>query len=110
MLCVDVAGNDRAGSCAGLVVLANPQVQYLGATSEVAREGCLSVPDLTAEVARMTEIAITGTVPGTGEQRCIVASGFEARALQHEIDHLDGKLIVDRVTNARGLHPRRRYR
>jgi peptide deformylase len=59
--------------------------------SEVAREGCLSLPDVTANVRRATRVVVEH-VRGTIE--CL---GFEARCVQHEIDHLDGILFLDRV-------------
>ena len=59
--------------------------------SEVGREGCLSIPELTANVRRATAV----TVEAEGVR--VEAEGFEARALQHEIDHLDGLLFLDRV-------------
>ena len=61
------------------------------AGAEVGREGCLSIPELTGNVRRATEI----TVEADGLR--VDAEGFEARALQHEIDHLDGLLFLDRV-------------
>ena len=71
-------------------MLVNPRiVDTQGA--EVGREGCLSIPELTANVRRATEIVV--------EQRAgpVRSEGFEARCLQHEIDHLDGLLFLDRV-------------
>jgi peptide deformylase len=59
--------------------------------SEVGREGCLSIPELTGDVRRATHV----TVEAEGVR--VDAEGFEARALQHEIDHLDGLLFLDRV-------------
>lgn len=56
----------------------------------------MSVPDLTANVARATQIVVRSRTP-EGEDRIIATEGFEARAFQHEIDHLDGLLILDRV-------------
>ena len=56
----------------------------------------MSVPDLTANVVRAREIVVSGRSP-EGEDLVIATQGFEARAFQHEIDHLDGLLILDRV-------------
>ena len=58
----------------------------------------MSVPDLTANVARATSIVVRGRTP-EGDDRIIATEGFEARAYQHEIDHLDGMLILDRVAS-----------
>lgn len=69
----------------------------------------MSVPDYTCDIRRATEVVVRGTQPdGTG--RVIEAHGFEARALQHELDHLDGLLILDRVASARtDVFRRKRY-
>ena len=77
---------------------------------EVGREGCMSVPDLTANVARATSIVVRG-VSEDGDERVISTEGFEARAFQHEIDHLDGLLILDRVASlATDVFRRKVYR
>ena len=87
---VDVSGHRKAASSNGRLMLVNPRI--VGAEgAEVGREGCLSIPDLTANVRRATRIEIEA-----GDRR-IVSEGFEARCLQHEIDHLDGLLFLDRV-------------
>ncbi len=92
---VDVTGHKKADSCHGPFVLFNP-VLILARHLELAREGCLSVPDLTGNVARATEVVVRGLTP-EGETRVIEANAFEARALLHELDHLDGMLFLDRV-------------
>jgi peptide deformylase len=109
VFCLDVTGHPKAVSCAGLVVLANPRLTVLDDDDETAREGCLSVPDLTGDVSRATAVTVSGVVPGTGEQRVVTADAFEARALAHEVDHLDGLLFLDRVAGAHAVHARRRY-
>jgi peptide deformylase len=115
LFCLDVTGHRKASSCAGLVVLANPLLVAAAAAdddeteTEAAREGCLSVPDLTADVERATAVVVTGVVPGTGEERRVVADAFEARAVAHEMDHIDGLLFLDRVAGAHAVHARRRY-
>jgi peptide deformylase len=87
---VDVRGHPKATTDNGLLVLVNPRpVEVAG--SEVAREGCLSLPDLTANVRRGTRIVVEH---GSGTIEC---EGFEARCVLHEIDHLDGVLFLDRV-------------
>lgn len=96
VFCMDVTGHKKARSCAGLVVMANPRV--IARSSEIVmREGCMSVPSLTGNVARAAEVAVEGLEPGTGRVLRVVADAIEARCLQHEIDHLDGFLFVDRV-------------
>jgi peptide deformylase len=105
---LDVTGARRVQSCHGLVVLCQP-VALARHGKEVRREGCLSVPDLTGDVARATSLTVRGLVPGTGEERTYEVDAFEARAFQHELDHLDGLLFLDRVTSGR-LFPRKVYR
>lgn len=105
---VDVTGHRKAVSCHGTVVLFDPElVSYSGA--ELAREGCMSVPDLTGDVPRPTEVVVRGIDPA-GEERQVEADAFEARALLHELDHLDGKLFLDRVPGPSAVFRRRVYR
>jgi len=81
----------------GLIVLINP-ILLRGENVQIPREGCLSLPDVLANVRRYETITVrTQTVDGN--ERIFKAQGFEALALQHEIDHLDGKLFIDRVLN-----------
>ncbi len=107
IFCVDVTGHGKARSCHGPVVLVDPEVVAAG-TAVSGREGCMSVPDLTGDVARATELVIRGRTP-EGVDRVLQVDAFEARAFQHELDHLDGLLFLDRVTSGR-LFPRRVYR
>ncbi len=105
---VDVTGHRKARSCAGLVVLFDPEV-LVADDPEVAREGCLSVPDLTGDVARATRVVVRGRDP-EGEERVVEADAFEARALLHEVDHLDGRVFLDRVESHHAVFRRRVYR
>jgi peptide deformylase len=105
---VDVTGHARALSCGGLIVLFDPVVESQTG-SEIAREGCLSLPDLTANVRRATNGVVRGLTP-QATVRIIEADAFEARALLHEIDHLDGVLFLDRVSNLETDVFRRRAR
>jgi peptide deformylase len=106
---VDVSGHKKADSCHGPFVLFNP-VLILARHLELAREGCLSVPDLTGNVARATEVVVAGLTP-EGTTRVIEANAFEARALLHELDHLDGRLFLDRVGSlSSDVFRRKRYR
>jgi peptide deformylase len=106
---VDVTGHKKADSCHGAFVLFNP-VLLVAAHADLAREGCLSVPDLTGNVARATEVVMQGITP-EGATRVIEANAFEARALLHELDHLDGMLFIDRVGSlATDVFRRKRYR
>jgi peptide deformylase len=108
VFCLDVTGHPKARSCAGLVVLANPEL-VSGESPKVGREGCQSVPDLTGDVARFRRVVVRGIVPGTTEHRTYEADAFEARAFQHELDHLAGRLFLDRVAGAHAIFQRKRY-
>jgi peptide deformylase len=107
--CVDVSGHKKADSCHGLVVLFNATL-VVARERVSGREGCMSVPDLTGNVARATEVVVRGLTPD-GTERVIEANAFEARALLHELDHLDGYLFLDRVDSfAADVFKRKRYR
>ncbi len=105
---LDVTGHPRTRTCHGPVVLANPVV-VSASRWERGREGCLSVPDLTGDVKRATRLVLRAAVPGSGAAVEIETDAFEARAVQHEVDHLDGLLFLDRVAGAHALHPRQVY-
>ena len=93
---VDCSMHPRAADANhGLLVLVDPEIAAADG-AEVAREGCLSLPELTANVRRATRIELRAWTPD-GDPIEIEAIGFEARAIQHELDHLDGILILDRV-------------
>jgi peptide deformylase len=77
----------------------NPEIAHWEGF-EIGREGCLSVPDYTGNVIRATRIRLTACDP-YGKALEYEMEGFEARAVQHEIDHLDGLLFVDRVVSRR---------
>jgi peptide deformylase len=108
MVIVDVSEHPRATKQHGKIVLVNPRI-VLASGAVVAREGCLSIPDLTANVRRATEIVVEATTP-EGETKVVETEGFEARCLQHEIDHLDGILFLDRVDSLKtDVFRRKRY-
>jgi peptide deformylase len=104
---VDVTDHPKATSCAGLLVLVNPVIVN-AAGSEVGREGCLSIPDFTADVRRATRVVVEAT-DRAGAPLRVKADGFEARCLQHEIDHLDGILFLDRVEAPHAVFRRKNY-
>jgi len=83
----------------GYMILVNPEITHWEGF-EIGREGCLSVPDYTGNVIRATRIRLVAKNPD-GEPLEFQMEGFEARAAQHEIDHLDGMLFVDRVVSRR---------
>ena len=106
--CLDVTGHPKARSCHGELVLFDPEVLLLHGPV-VGREGCMSVPDMTGDVARATRLVVRGTTP-EGRDRVLEADAFEARALLHELDHLDGFLFLDRLVGADRLFHRKLYR
>jgi peptide deformylase len=89
---VDVSGHPKAETGNGELVLINPRI-VVAEGGEVGREGCLSIPDLTANVRRATRIEVEHAGGS------FTSEGFEARCVQHEIDHLDGILFLDRVAS-----------
>jgi peptide deformylase len=105
---VDVTGHRKAKSCHGLVVLFDPELVE-AREPEVAREGCMSVPDYTGDVARATSVVVRG-LGLDGAEVVVEADAFEARALLHELDHLDGRLFLDRVQSHASVFRRRVYR
>lgn len=81
----------------GLLTMINPTILSRSG-QKTMREGCMSVPDYTGNVTRAEEIVVEFQ-GGDGSERVIQASGFEAVAMQHELDHLDGFLFLDRVSS-----------
>jgi len=105
---VDVSAHPKTRTHHGTFVLCNAVV--LEATrNERAREGCMSVPHLTGDVKRATRLVVRGQLPGSGREVTIATDAFEARALQHELDHCDGLLFLDRVAGAHAVHARQTY-
>jgi len=105
---VDVTGHRKAVSCHGEFVLFNPEI--LAADGPLTgREGCMSVPDLTGDVARATHLVVRGLTPA-GAERVLEVDAFEARAVLHEIDHLDGLTFLDRVVGHDAIFQRKVYR
>lgn len=92
----------------GLLLMINPEIVSRSG-SAVMREGCMSVPDYTGDVERSTELTLRYTEPD-GTVREFEASGFEAVAIQHEMDHLDGMLFLDRISSKTGLFRRKNYK
>lgn len=108
VFCVDVSQHPKAAAHHGTFALCNAVVVD-SSRKEKSREGCMSVPDLTGDVKRASRLVVTGSIPGSGESVTIRAVGFEARCLQHEIDHCDGLLFLDRVVGAHAVHARKTY-
>ena len=87
----------RVGQHGELAALINPEVEWSGRETETAEEGCLSLPGVLVEVDRPVYVRVRA-LNEFGEPILIEASGLEARVIQHEIDHLDGVLILDRTS------------
>ncbi len=108
ILIIDASRNPKVESKYGLMVIINPIIEY--SEGEIlAREGCLSLPDLTANVKRAQKIRARFHNP-QGEEQVIEVSDFEARVILHELDHLDGILFLDRVSSLKtDVFRRKRY-
>jgi len=87
----------QAGSEATPTGLVNPEVEWLSDEEAITEEGCLSIPGIAVDVERPLHARVRG-LDVRGEPLLLEASGLEARVLQHEIDHLDGVLILDRTS------------
>ena len=87
----------RVGPDAPVIALANPEIEWTGDDAEILEEGCLSIPGVLVDVERPVYVRVRAQ-DEEGEERRIEASGLEARVIQHEMDHLDGVLILDRTT------------
>jgi peptide deformylase len=105
---VDVTGHPKTVTSHGTFVLCNAEVVE-ASRWRLGREGCMSVPDLTGDVKRAGRVVVRGTLPGTGAEVRLTTDAFEARALQHEIDHCAGLLFLDRVAGAHAVYPRKVY-
>ncbi|MFI5905904.1 peptide deformylase [Dactylosporangium sp. NPDC051541] len=105
---VDVTGHPKARTVHGAFVLCNARVLEASQWQK-GREGCMSVPDLTGDVKRANRLVVAGFAPGSTEEIEIVTDAFEARALQHEIDHCAGLLFLDRVAGAHAVYARKVY-
>ena len=87
----------RVGPDAPVIVLANPELEWSSGDAEAGEEGCLSIPGVTVDVERPVHVRVRA-LDEDGEERTVEASGLEARVIQHEMDHLDGVLILERTT------------
>jgi peptide deformylase len=105
---IDLRGHRKAPSNHGELVLVNPVIESRGET-DVAREGCMSVPDYTGDVTRAATLVLRWQNE-RGDTFTDPFSGFEARAVQHELDHLDGLLFLDRVAGREAVFRRRVYK
>lgn len=94
---MDASRHPKAAASLGLLVLVNPQILEREG-SLLQREGCLSVPDFTGNVPRASRVRLA-TWDRAGSAMELELEGFEAVIAQHEVDHLDGTLFLDRVAN-----------
>jgi len=87
----------RVGVDAPVIALANPELEWSSKDEETMEEGCLSLPGIVVDVDRPVHVRVRA-LDEYGEERRVEASGLEARVILHEMDHLDGVLILDRTT------------
>ena len=103
---VDVGTSEAEEDEKSLLVLVNPEIVESTERTEVEGEGCLSIPDFTEKVKRPEGVRVRAK-DVAGEEFEIEASGLCARAIQHELDHLDGVLFVDHLRGLRRERARR---
>jgi peptide deformylase len=108
VFCLDVTEHPKTATSHGTLVLCNARIVE-ASRWRPGREGCMSVPDLTGDVKRAGRVVVEAELPGTREAVRLATDAFEARALQHEIDHCAGKLFLDRVAGAHAVHQRKTY-
>src|SRR4051812_42312002 len=87
----------RVGPDAPVIALVNPEIDWSSDDSETLEEGCLSIPGIQVDVERPVHVRVRAR-DEEGDERVVEASGLEARGIQHEMDHLDGVLILDRAS------------
>ena len=83
----------------GLMILVNPEITHWEGMAK-GREGCMSVPDYTGNVIRAEKVELRA-FDAHGKEQYFGCEGFEARAVQHEMDHLEGMLFLDRLVSRR---------
>ena len=87
----------RVGPDGPVITLVNPEIEWSSEDAEPAEEGCLSIPGILVDVDRPVHVRVRAQ-DENGDDRVVEASGLEARVIQHEVDHLNGVLILDRTT------------
>ena len=87
----------RVGQDAPLIALVNPEIEWTSDEEEEFEEGCLSIPGVAVDVERPVHVRVRAQ-DEAGAERVVEASGLEARVIQHEVDHLNGVLILDRTS------------
>jgi peptide deformylase len=96
------ASDDRSHAAVPFTVLVNPVVTPLGPEKESGWEGCLSIPDLRGVVPRLKSVRLEA-LDREGRPYSLEATDFFARVIQHECDHLDGQVYLDRMADMRSL-------
>jgi peptide deformylase len=99
----------RVGADGPVIALVNPEVEWESRDSEGFEEGCLSIPGVLGDVERPVHVRVRAQ-DENGDERVVEASGLEARVIQHEVDHLNGVLILDRTTKDQRREAIRRLR
>ena len=105
---MDSSANPKAPPGHGLLVLVNPKIVEAEGAS-IQREGCLSIPDFTGNVKRAAKVRVRAA-DEFGAVRELALEGFEAVIAQHEIDHLDGRLFLDKVSRSEDIYRRINYK
>jgi peptide deformylase len=90
----------RVGPEGPVIALVNPEIEWQSSETEEFEEGCLSIPGVLVDVERPVHVRVRAR-DESGEEQLVEASGLEARVIQHEVDHLNGVLILDRTTKDR---------
>ena len=103
VIVVELPADEEEGTPAKLYAFVNPEIVKASRNKEDGQEGCLSVPGYLGEVERHTEIVVRGQ-DACGKPQRVKAYDYLARIFQHEIDHLDGVLFIDRVTDPSKIH------
>jgi len=96
------ASDERARDAVPLTVLINPKITALGKQGVFGWEGCLSIPELRGEVPRLKKLRLDA-IDRDGKPFQVEAEDFHARVIQHECDHLDGNVYLDRMKDMRSL-------
>ena len=108
IIAIDVSRARKPQPNNGLLIMINPVIVD-SSSFKIVREGCLSIPDFTANVKRAMDITVVYQNV-SGETKTLSTKDFEAHAIQHEMDHLDGVLFMDKISNpASDLFRRVRY-
>jgi peptide deformylase len=103
VIVIGIPADKEEGRPAELYTFVNPEIVKASAATEESQEGCLSVPGYVGEVPRHTMVVVRGQ-DANGKPQRVRAYDYLARILQHEIDHLEGIMFIDRVTDPAKIH------